>query len=173
MSNSSFDSFYDFFQKQSSVSEAKYGYHFNVLDEQCGNNVENSHTNLLMQLLEYKNKYGYVFLESFVSLAGFDINLEDRFVQFKREFSTVAESGKKGRIGVENPDPESLESMQQLGIFDSNEGGMISGPRYFPCSYSQNILNWLKDDVHPSIMSKKTPFTMDLSSSLMVVLQYR
>lgn len=43
---------------------------FNILDEQCGHIVENSHTNILMKLLQYKNRYGYVFLESFFSLLG-------------------------------------------------------------------------------------------------------
>lgn len=43
---------------------------FNVLDEQCGHILENSHTNILMKLLQYKNRYGYVFLESFFSLLG-------------------------------------------------------------------------------------------------------
>ena len=36
-------------------------YNFNLLDEQCGSIKENSHTNILMKLLEYKNQYGYVF----------------------------------------------------------------------------------------------------------------
>ena len=31
-------------------------YIFNVLDEQCGHIVENSHTNMLMKLLQYKNQ---------------------------------------------------------------------------------------------------------------------
>ena len=96
MTRFSFDSFYAFYEKQSSVSETKHGYHFNVLAEQCGNIVENSHTNLLMQLLEYRNKYGYVFLESFVSLAGFDISIEDRDVQFKREFVLTDSYIRKG-----------------------------------------------------------------------------
>lgn len=42
---------------------------FNVLDEQCGHIVENSHTNVLMKILQYKNQYGYVFLEKFFDMS--------------------------------------------------------------------------------------------------------
>ena len=40
-------------------------YHFNILEEQQGNIVENSHTNILIRLLSYKNRFGYIFLQSF------------------------------------------------------------------------------------------------------------
>lgn len=60
-------------------------YNYNVLDEQCGHIVENSHTNMLMKLLEYKNQYGYVFLESFLTYIGMDIETKSGIVRFKRE----------------------------------------------------------------------------------------
>lgn len=40
-------------------------YHFNILEEQQGNIVENSHTNILIRLLSYRNRFGYIFLQSF------------------------------------------------------------------------------------------------------------
>ena len=76
------------------------------------------------------------------------------------------------RDGVENPDPESLESMYQLGICDTNEGGVISGPRYFPCSYSQNILNWLKDDVQPLVPQKDVVLNAGLIQYIDYLEQY-
>jgi len=44
-------------------------YSFNILDEQQGRVVENSHTNILIKLLEYNNAHGYEFLQSFCDLA--------------------------------------------------------------------------------------------------------
>lgn len=191
-----------------STNQRQLGFNFNVLAEQCGNIVENSHTNLLMRLLQYRNKYGYVFLEDFISLAGFNISIENKDVLFKTEYPVGSDSGKKGRIdgiiyqngnfaiiienkinhagnqdkqikryidnilkygivdkdhifvvfltrdGVETPDEESLSYMQGLGICDSVKDDIISGPRYFPCSYSQHILDWLRDDVTPLVPQK-------------------
>ena len=81
-----------------STNQRQLGFNFNVLAEQCGNIVENSHTNLLMRLLQYRNKYGYVFLEDFISLAGFNISIENKDVLFKTEYPVGSDSGKKGRI---------------------------------------------------------------------------
>lgn len=202
------DNFIKDYKEHAESSEMKSGFNYNVLAEQCGNIVENSHTNLLMRLLEYRNKYGYVFLNDFISMAGFDIILNDVDVKFKKEYSTENESGKKGRIdgfifqegnfaiiienkinhagnqdeqilryiesvlkkqivdkdqiyvvfltrdGVESPDKESLDSMMEYGICNLMEDGMITGPRYFPCSYSQHVLNWLKDDIQPIVPQK-------------------
>ena len=72
-------------------------YNFNLLDEQCGSIKENSHTNILMKLLEYKNQYGYVFLEDFISsLTDFEIKIEDD-VRFETEYFDRTD-GKQGRI---------------------------------------------------------------------------
>ena len=92
-------SFVDFYNKKAEETKFQMGFNFNVLAEQCGNIVENSHTNMLMRLLEYRNKYGYVFLEDFISMAGFDIKLKEGDIYFKRESPTESESGKNnGRI---------------------------------------------------------------------------
>ena len=40
-------------------------YHLNILEELRGTIVENSHTNILIKLLAYKSRCGYVFLKSF------------------------------------------------------------------------------------------------------------
>ena len=50
-------SFVDFYNKKAEETKFQMGFNFNVLAEQCGNIVENSHTNMLMRLLEYRNKY--------------------------------------------------------------------------------------------------------------------
>ena len=201
-------SFVDFYKKKAEETKFQMGFNFNVLAEQCGNIVENSHTNMLMCLLEYKNKYGYVFLEDFISMAGFDIKIEEGDVCFKRESPTVSEAGKNGRIdgfiyqktnfaiiienkinhagnqeqqieryiddiikkqivpdnriyvvfltrdGVESPDKDSIRKMKDMGICDEGDDEQITGPRYFPCSYSQHILNWLKDNIHPMVPQK-------------------
>ena len=62
-------------------------YNFNVLDEQCGHIVENSHTNMLMKLLQYNNQYGYVFLKNFFSFLGLEgINVDyGGKIEFHRE----------------------------------------------------------------------------------------
>ena len=196
------------YSREVSAHQLHLGFSFNVLAEQCGTIVENSHTNLLMRLLQYRNKYGYVFLEDFISLAGFNITIENRDVLFETEYTVGSDTGKKGRIdgiiyqsdnfaiiienkinhagnqaeqikkyidsirkngnvdanhvfvvfltrdGVETPDEESLSYMQGLGICDSVKDDIISGPRYFPCSYSQHILDWLRDDVTPLVPQK-------------------
>lgn len=81
-----------------SKSKVKLPYNFNVLDEQCGHIVENSHTNMLMKLLQYKNQYGYIFLESFFSNMGVDISIEPNIdVKFYREKSYAGEK-EKGRL---------------------------------------------------------------------------
>lgn len=68
----------------------KQAYHFNILDEQQGHIVENSHTNILMKILAYKNRYGYVFLKDFcesffpaLSVTNFE------GVQFRREENRI------------------------------------------------------------------------------------
>ena len=72
-------------------------YNFNLLDEQCGSIKENSHTNILMKLLEYKNQYGYVFLDDFISsLTDFEIKIEGD-VKFEKEYFDRTD-GKQGRI---------------------------------------------------------------------------
>ena len=201
-------SFVDFYNKKAEETKFQMGFNFNVLAEQCGNIVENSHTNMLMCLLEYKNKYGYVFLEDFISMAGFDIKIGEGDVCFKRESPTESEAGRNGRIdgfiyqknnfaiiienkinhagnqkkqieryiddiieknivpynriyvvfltrdGVENPDKDSIEKMKNMGICEKDDDEQITGPRYFPCSYSQHILNWLKDNIHPMVPQK-------------------
>lgn len=78
----------------------KLPYNFNVLDEQCGHIVENSHTNMLMKLLQYKNQYGYIFLESFFSFLGLGIKIvSNKDVKFYREKSYEEEKEKeKGRL---------------------------------------------------------------------------
>ena len=201
-------SFVDFYNKKAEETKFQMGFNFNVLAEQCGNIVENSHTNMLMRLLEYRNKYGYVFLEDFISMAGFDIKLKEGDIYFKRESPTVSEAGKNGRIdgfiyqktnfaiiienkinhagnqeqqieryiddiikkqivpdnciyvvfltrdGVESPDKDSIRKMKDMGICDEGDDEQIAGPRYFPCSYSQHILNWLKDNIYPMVPQK-------------------
>ena len=73
-------------------------YIFNVLDEQCGHIVENSHTNMLMKLLQYKNEYyGYAFLKSFFLYLGLDIKIVPGQVEFDKERSYISKD-KKGRI---------------------------------------------------------------------------
>ena len=86
------------YSREMSTNQRQLGFNFNVLAEQCGNIVENSHTNLLMRLLQYRNKYGYVFLEDFISLAGFNISIENRDVLFETEYTFGSDMGKKGRI---------------------------------------------------------------------------
>ena len=61
------------------------------------------------------------------------------------------------RDGVENPDKDSIEKMKNMGICENREKDddeQITGPRYFPCSYSQHILNWLKDNIHLMVPQK-------------------
>ena len=201
-------SFVDFYKKKAEETKFQMGFNFNVLAEQCRNIVENSHTNMLMRLLEYRNRYGYVFLEDFISMAGFNIKLKEGDVYFERESPTVSEAGKNGRIdgfiyqktnfaiiienkinhagnqeqqieryiddiikkqivpdnciyvvfltrdGVESPDKDSIRKMKDMGICDEGDDEQITGPRYFPCSYSQHILNWLKDNIHPMVPQK-------------------
>lgn len=78
--------------------KVKLPYNFNVLDEQCGHIVENSHTNMLMKLLQYKNQYGYIFLESFFSNMGVDISIGlGMEVEFYKE-KYYKRISKKGRI---------------------------------------------------------------------------
>ena len=80
------------------MSGQKMPYNFNLLDEQCGHIVENSHTNILMRLLEYKNQHGYVFLENFFNYLGISITIDESVgILFDREKSTKGEQ-KDGRI---------------------------------------------------------------------------
>lgn len=62
-------------------------YHFNILEEQQGNIVENSHTNILIKLLSYKNRFGYFFLQSFCDrfLANFTGNINGGNIIFETE----------------------------------------------------------------------------------------
>ena len=64
-------------------------FNFNILDAQCGTIKENSHTNILIKLLEYKDQYGYyVFLEDFIKqLTRFDVSIDpQKPIKFKTEY---------------------------------------------------------------------------------------
>ena len=79
-------SFLDEFKNNYKVNQERLPYNFNVLDEQCGHIVENSHTNMLIKLLQYKNQYGYVFLEDFLAYLGISIDIMPSVkVCFERE----------------------------------------------------------------------------------------
>lgn len=91
------NNFFSFYKEQSGKADRKAGFNFNILAEQCGNIVENSHTNILMRIFQYKNCYGYVFLEDFISMAGFDIRIADEEVVFYTEYQCKA-SEPQGRI---------------------------------------------------------------------------
>lgn len=194
----------------------KTGFSFNLLVEQCGSVVENSHTNFLMRLLQYKDQHGYAFLEDFIALAEFDIQIGiSSNIQFETEYFGKNENGSAGRIdgliyekgvfaiiienkinnagnqkeqikryietilkdqivsndeqifvvfltrdGVEQPDHDSIVCMKKYGICVDEEtdsdkvAPIISGPRYFACSYSANIVDWLKDNIQPSVTQK-------------------
>lgn len=90
--------FLDEFKNNYKVNQERLPYNFNVLDEQCGHIVENSHTNMLIKLLQYKNQYGYVFLEDFFAYLGIGIDIEPSVkVSFERE-SYYKGIEKDGRI---------------------------------------------------------------------------
>lgn len=77
-----FKAFYD-----NQIDTTSLPFNFNILDAQCGTIKENSHTNILMKLLEYKNQYGYVFLKDFIKLADFNIQIEEsKPVTFETEY---------------------------------------------------------------------------------------
>ena len=202
-----FESFLEYYKEQVKTIDVRHGFNFNVLTEQCGNIVENSHTYILMRLLQYRNKYGYVFLDDFISLAGFDIKINDGEVNFNTEYFGKTKAG-QGRIdgliwqqdnfaiiienkinhagnqeqqvaryidsvlkerivaqdkifvvfltrdGIENPDDFSQDRMKACGICDVIGEEEVAGPRYFACSYSNHIYNWLKDNIQPMISQK-------------------
>ena len=208
------DGFLSDYEKEKEVTKHKTGFSFNLLAEQCGSVVENSHTNYLMRLLQYRAQNRYVFLEDFLALAGFSIQLDTDDIQFETEYFGKSEKGTAGRIdgliyerkkfaiiienkinhagnqkeqikryietilkdqivsndeqifvvyltrdGVEKPDPESIACMMEHSICDeeqdyNNNLTVISGPRYFACSFSANIVDWLKESIQPSVPQK-------------------
>lgn len=204
--NSIWNCFYNYYQEQLKSMVGKTGFNFNILSEQCGNIVENSHTNILMRILQYRNRYGYAFLEDFISLAGFDISIaaeevmfcteyqgktvgqgridgliwqKDNFAiiienkinhaenqerQIERYVETVQNDGivSKDNIfvvfltrdGIEVPDEVSQRYLEKNGMCDNIGGEEVSGPRFFACSYSEHIYNWLKDAIQPMITQK-------------------
>lgn len=101
-----FDAFFKEYTNQLENNKELLPFNFNILDAQCGTIKENSHTNILMKLLEYKYKYGgYVFLKDFIELAGFNIQIDDSEpVAFETEFFDAvpvekkANKKKQGRI---------------------------------------------------------------------------
>lgn len=64
-------------------------YHFNLLEEQQGHIVENSHSNILIKLLQYRDAHGWVFLESFLSRLDLPIQLNNDEIVFKREHNRI------------------------------------------------------------------------------------
>ena len=221
-----FTAFLEVYKKQIEQNKKSLPFNFNILDAQCGTIKENSHTNILMKLLDYKYKYGgYVFLNDFIKLAGFNIQIDNSsHVIFKTEFFGIVQNkdqGKKGRIdgviykerdfaiiienkinkapnqkaqlkryietvlndkivedtskiyvvfltkdGVEKPDNDSIEYMRGNGILNQldskKELALISGPRYFACSYRHNILPWLESDVQPLVFQKDSTLNAGL-----------
>ena len=92
------DGFLSDYEKEKEVTKHKTGFSFNLLAEQCGSVVENSHTNYLMRLLQYRAQNRYVFLEDFLALAGFSIQLDTDDIQFETEYFGKSEKGTAGRI---------------------------------------------------------------------------
>lgn len=87
MTENNFNILLDKFSKFLKESEEHLPYNFNVLDEQCGHIVENSHTNILMKILQYRNRQRYPFFEDFINFIEFfdlDVKTDSRIV-FKRE----------------------------------------------------------------------------------------
>ena len=120
---------------------------FNVLDEQCGHIVENSHTNILMKLLQYKNQYGYVFLESFFSFLGLedikvnpnqDVRFDterfydkngriDGFIFQRDQFALIIENKVNGARNQEKQLQRYIESVtNDPKVFSSNQKGIES-----------------------------------------------
>lgn len=80
------DTLLERYSKHCKEQEKNLPFSFNVLDEQCGHIVENSHTNVLMKILQYKNQYGYVFLEKFFDYIGLGIKIDyNQDIKFGRE----------------------------------------------------------------------------------------
>ena len=87
MTENKFNNLLDKFSKYFKENEEQLPYNFNVLDEQCGHIVENSHTNILMKILQYRNRQRYPFFEDFINFIEFfdlDVNTDSQIV-FKRE----------------------------------------------------------------------------------------
>lgn len=227
-----FTAFWEVYKEQIENNKKSLPFNFNILDAQCGTIKENSHTNILMKLLEYKNQYGYVFLKDFIEMAEFEGdfgNLKfDENVAFETEYwdkvdgvegridgliynqnrfaiiienkinnatnqkqqleryirSVLGEGDNPGVVdssdkvyvvfltkdGIEKPDKESINYMRdKIGILseqDSDEAKdkskLISGPRYFDCSYRYNILSWLESDVQPLVFQKDSSLNTGL-----------
>lgn len=96
-----FTAFWGVYKEQIENNKKSLPFNFNILDAQCGTIKENSHTNILMKLLEYKNQYGYVFLKDFIEMADFEGdfgNLKyDENVAFETEYWDKVD-GVEGRI---------------------------------------------------------------------------
>lgn len=96
-----FTDFWIVYEEQIKQNTKSLPFNFNILDAQCGTIKENSHTNILMKLLEYKNQYGYVFLKDFIEMADFEGdfgNLKyDENVAFETEYWDKVH-GVEGRI---------------------------------------------------------------------------
>ena len=226
-----FDAFLKGYTDQLKDNKVLLPFNFNILDAQCGTIKENSHTNILMKLLEYRDQYGYyVFLEDFINqLTGFNVSIDlQNSVKFKTEYfdavqiiandNSTKNKTKQGRTdgliyqegefaiifenkvngappqpnqleryirsvlgegrnnhivdctekvfvvlltkdGVEPPDNESIEYMQDKGILNKPEPNdsskLISGQRYFACSYRYDILPWLENSVQPLVYQKE------------------
>ncbi len=231
---------YNNFQKyyNAQIDKNSPPFNFNILDAQCGTIKENSHTNLLIKLLEYKDQYGnYVFLEDFIKqLTRFNVSIvPQEQVKFATEYfdaifveanknqsdeerpkkmrkkqgridgliyqnenfaiiienkvngatsqprqleryikSVLGDGGKRivtcpekvfvvflTKDGVESPDDESIKYMQdkKIGILNepepSDSSELISGQRYFACSYRYDILPWLEKSVQPLVYQRE------------------
>lgn len=59
------------------------------------------------------------------------------------------------RDGVEVPDEDSQRYLKACGICENFGDAEVAGSRYFACSYSEHIYNWLKDAVQPMIPQKE------------------
>lgn len=76
MMNKGYQKIIDEFSEFVNGKQQSIPYNFNILDEQCGHIVENSHTNLLMKLLGYKNHHGYEFLSKFFDYIGWNLEVD-------------------------------------------------------------------------------------------------
>lgn len=118
-------------------------YNFNILDEQCGHIVENSHTNILMKILQYKVKYkdqiNYAFLESFFDYLNIPIQINlGAIVSFERE-KFFSGQQKNDRIDglIYQKDNFAL-------IIENKINGAVNG--------DEQLLNYIKDVLENNII---------------------
>jgi hypothetical protein len=172
----------DEFKAEYEEEQKKLPYNLNIIDELRAN--ENTHTRILMKLLEYKQSEKYLFLESFLSKVGITISISnpnfcigeayiDGLIKEQNSYAVIIENKIHNAADQDKQIERYIQKVkdypQIIVLYLTRDGSkfvkdnsytleakqMLKGKgKFISINYRDHILPWLKEDVLPNCLYK-------------------